>query len=466
MQIVPPGTQIDFVGKWRICLAISVALLLISAAAIPWRGFRLGIDFAGGTEVQVRFPDDSAIDEGTIRSAVTDLGISEPSVVRFGSLGVNEFLIRFRGGLEGTNAAWLDPLRDTLAEAGGSVSIERVEFVGPRVGAELRRDGLYALGIACLLILVYIAFRFSARFAPGAVVALVHDVSITSGIWILLGNEFDLRVLAALLAIVGYSLNDTIIVYDRIRENMELRTKHDLPEVLNRSVNQTLSRTILTSRRHGNRDPGGDLFVGLHCRADPAAAGKLGRATGWPLGPNEGRKGLTRGCFHRSECAWERDPGLRACGGAGLGQGRLRRRAGRCLAGRSLPHLDGPVEYGPLLHDQAGSANVPLHRTAGLDLDPLRGAHVASDATDHDDALGFYVRRHVAVGADRELVFGQLDLALDPALDHEVLVAREIALDRDRFSDVGHFPSLAVGFVGSSCEGATRRRILTARGGP
>jgi preprotein translocase subunit SecF len=247
MQIVPPGTQIDFVGKWRICLAISVALLLISAAAIPWRGFRLGIDFAGGTEVQVRFPDDSAIDEGTIRSAVTDLGISEPSVVRFGSLGVNEFLIRFRGGLEGTNAAWLDPLRDTLAEAGGSVSIERVEFVGPRVGAELRRDGLYALGIACLLILVYIAFRFSARFAPGAVVALVHDVSITSGIWILLGNEFDLRVLAALLAIVGYSLNDTIIVYDRIRENMELRTKHDLPEVLNRSVNQTLSRTILTS---------------------------------------------------------------------------------------------------------------------------------------------------------------------------------------------------------------------------
>ena len=115
------------------------------------------------------------------------------------------------------------------------------------MGAELREDGLKAIAIACLLILIYIGFRFSVRFAPGAVVALIHDVSITSSIWILLGLEFDLRVLAALLAIIGYSLNDTIIVYDRIRENMELRTKYDVKEVLNLSVNQTLSRTLLTS---------------------------------------------------------------------------------------------------------------------------------------------------------------------------------------------------------------------------
>jgi preprotein translocase subunit SecF len=129
----------------------------------------------------------------------------------------------------------------------GPLKVDRVEFVGPRVGDELRRDGINALLIAGVLILFYVAFRFSTRFAPGAIVALVHDVGITAGIFVILGLEFDLKVLAALLAIIGYSLNDTIIIYDRIRENMELRTKHDLEDVLNRSVNQTLSRTVLTS---------------------------------------------------------------------------------------------------------------------------------------------------------------------------------------------------------------------------
>jgi preprotein translocase SecF subunit len=124
--------------------------------------------------------------------------------------------------------------------------IERVDFVGPKVGADLRRDGIYAIAIACLLILVYVGFRFSPRYAPGAVVALVHDVAITAGFFVLFGLEFDLRVLAALLAVLGYSLNDTIVVYDRIRENLALHTKYDLAEVLNRSVNETLSRTLLT----------------------------------------------------------------------------------------------------------------------------------------------------------------------------------------------------------------------------
>jgi preprotein translocase subunit SecF len=122
-----------------------------------------------------------------------------------------------------------------------------VEFVGPRVGGELRLDGRNALIIACLLILVYVAFRFSTRSAPGAVVAVVHDLAITGGILVILGVEFDLRILAAMLAILGYSLNDTIIIYDRIRENLDLRTSADLEEVLNTSVNQTLSRTVLTS---------------------------------------------------------------------------------------------------------------------------------------------------------------------------------------------------------------------------
>jgi preprotein translocase subunit SecF len=125
--------------------------------------------------------------------------------------------------------------------------VERVEFVGPKVGAELREDGIKALAISWLLLLIYIGFRFSIRFAPGAVIALIHDVLVTAAIWILLGLEFDLRMLAALLTIIGYSLNDTIVIYDRIRENMELRTKYDVKEVLNLSINQTLSRTLLTS---------------------------------------------------------------------------------------------------------------------------------------------------------------------------------------------------------------------------
>jgi len=122
-----------------------------------------------------------------------------------------------------------------------------VDFVGPRVGKELRRDGLLAVGVSCIFILIYIAFRFSTRFAPGAVIALFHDIVITAGVFVLLGREFDLTVLAALLAILGYSLNDTIIVYDRIRENMAIHTKHELAALLNLSVNQTLSRTLLTS---------------------------------------------------------------------------------------------------------------------------------------------------------------------------------------------------------------------------
>ena len=141
----------------------------------------------------------------------------------------------------------IDRLVAALGHTLGALELQRVEYVGPRVGAELRRDGLLSIGIACVLILGYVAFRFSTRFAPGAVVALLHDVGVTAGIFVIFGLEFDLRVLAALLATLGYSLNDTIIIYDRIRENMALRTKHDLVDVLNRSVNQTLSRTVLTS---------------------------------------------------------------------------------------------------------------------------------------------------------------------------------------------------------------------------
>jgi len=279
IQIVPSGTRIDFLGRWRLWASISLGLIFVSLAAIPLRGIRLGIDFAGGTEMLVRFPPEAAADVGTLRTVLSSCGIPEPNVIRYGE-GEPEFLMRFgalsdpgaveaaieRGecrvaqddllaldaALEGSGkddamGSVVDRLTLALREAIGPLEIERVEFVGPKVGDDLRRDGILSISIACLLILVYVGFRFSARFAPGAVVALLHDVLITAGVFVLLGMEFDLRVLAAILAILGYSLNDTIIVYDRIRENMTLHTKHDLAEVLNLSVNQTLSRTLLTS---------------------------------------------------------------------------------------------------------------------------------------------------------------------------------------------------------------------------
>jgi preprotein translocase subunit SecF len=281
LELVPAGTNIDFVGKRRVALALSLALVAVSAvAALPQvRGVRLGIDFAGGTEVLVAFPQSPEVSEGPIRQVVSACGIPESSVVRYGEAETPEFLLRFQAeqvaapagddtcpitaeqreqlerlreelGSEGgarDQGEIVDRLRYALANRIGPVEIERVEFVGPRVGAELRQDGLLAIFWACFFMLIYIGFRFSLRFAPGAVIALVHDIAITAGLFVIFGLEFDLTVLAALLAILGYSLNDTIIIYDRIRENMELRTKHDLPEVINRSVNQTLSRTALTS---------------------------------------------------------------------------------------------------------------------------------------------------------------------------------------------------------------------------
>ena len=279
-EIIPSGTHIDFIGKRRVAFAASGLLLLASLVAVLVEGVHLGIDFAGGTEVQVRFAGDGA-DEGAIRNVVGACGVADASVVRYGETDVAEFLIRFRasraelsheasvvdcpltdeqraklaavdkatgaevGALD--TSALVDRLTLALGNEIGALEVERVEYVGPRVGEELRRDGLFAILIACLLVLAYIAFRFTTRFAPGAVMALMHDVLVTAGMFVIFGLEFDLRVLAALLAIMGYSLNDTIIIYDRIRENIERHTKQDLLEVLNLSVNQTLSRTLLTS---------------------------------------------------------------------------------------------------------------------------------------------------------------------------------------------------------------------------
>jgi preprotein translocase subunit SecF len=251
IEIISPGTNFDFIGKWKWCMAGSLAIILAGLLAIPVLGLHWGIDFAGGIELQVHFAEGVSVDEGRIRDAVGGLGLGETSVVRFGEAGHESYEIRFAGAkaesAEERQGQVVDRIQAALADKIGKVSVDRVDFVGPKVGADLRRDGIRAFTIAFALILVYIAVRFSFQFAPGAVVALVHDVLVACAVWILMGQEFDLQVLAALLGIAGYSLNDTIIVYDRIREMMTMHTAQDLPDVINRSVNQTLSRTILTS---------------------------------------------------------------------------------------------------------------------------------------------------------------------------------------------------------------------------
>jgi preprotein translocase subunit SecF len=263
-ELVPPGTKFDFIGRWKICAVISAVVIAIGLVGLWKPGARLGVDFAGGSEMQVRFtgemPDDA---QARIRDVMASLGIQNDNVVRFGE--THDYLLKFpgerrleaepppsapagapAGGEVTAETDLILKLQDALREQIGPMEVERVEFVGPKVGEDLRTNGLRAIGISCLLVLIYIAFRFTPRFAPGAIVALIHDVAVTSAVWIVFQLEFDLRVLAALLAVLGYSLNDTIVVYDRIRENLALHTRSDLVDVLNRSVNETLSRTLLT----------------------------------------------------------------------------------------------------------------------------------------------------------------------------------------------------------------------------
>lgn len=269
-EIVPVGTNINFLGQRKIALAISIALIALGGIMAAVNGVEVGLDFAGGTEVQLLFSDGVAVDESKIRDVLKEQGFEAPQVVRFGEADIAEFNIKFKGVTDGSPAALavaaaqegvdgeqvavgleantqVMVLERAVGSSIGDFTEQRVEYVGPKVGAELREDGIRALLYSAIVILMYVAFRFSSRFAPGAVVAVVHDLAITAGILVLLGEEFDLRILAAMLAILGYSLNDTIIIYDRIRENMELHTKADLEETLNLSVNQTLSRTVLTS---------------------------------------------------------------------------------------------------------------------------------------------------------------------------------------------------------------------------
>jgi preprotein translocase subunit SecF len=244
MDFIKPDINVDFVSRRRIAIICSLVAALIGIGSLVLKGGPLyGIDFSGGTLVQVRF--DQAPDVGEIRKALGEAGLGS-SVIQ--SLGEDKVAIRLKSQ-EGQADSVSDDLFGILVNQFGQerVSLELVEMVGPQVGADMRRKGMLSILYAMVGILIYVTFRFQFRFALGAIAALVHDIMITVGVFSLFNKEFSLPVIAALLTIIGYSLNDTIVVYDRIRENIRRMPKEKLAVVVNNSINQTLSRTILTS---------------------------------------------------------------------------------------------------------------------------------------------------------------------------------------------------------------------------
>jgi preprotein translocase subunit SecF len=292
MQFIKPGINIDFVGIRKYAFAFSLTLIVISIVSlIIHKGPRYGIDFAGGTLIQVKFKKPVAIAQ--IKKGLKDMKITATSVQQFGEAANDEYLVHTDINTPATDNLSADVKQNLKAATGVPVEVRRVEMVGPRVGKELREKALYAIFYTLLLIAVYISGRFELKwtksgivvaaiigvvyllslfnvpvpylilasllvslaifwyfdfkYALGAIIALIHDVTITVGAFSVFDKEFTLPVIAALLTIIGYSLNDTIIVFDRIRENLRKYHKEPMATIINRSVNETLSRTILTS---------------------------------------------------------------------------------------------------------------------------------------------------------------------------------------------------------------------------
>ena len=243
MKLIKEKLNIDFMGKRKLAAIFSIILIVVSIVSLVVQGLNFGVDFTGGTLVEVGYTE--AADLESIRSALAASEVGEATVQYFG--GASDVLIRV-APREGSNTAEISgAILELLQADGQSLEMRRVEFVGPQVGEELTEDGGLAMIYALLGILIYVAIRFQIRFSIGAIAALVHDVMITIGIFSVIQMDFDLTVLAALLAVIGYSLNDTIVVFDRIRENFHKMRKITPVEVVNASLNQTLSRTIMTS---------------------------------------------------------------------------------------------------------------------------------------------------------------------------------------------------------------------------
>ncbi|MEE9537148.1 MAG: protein translocase subunit SecF [Desulfobacterales bacterium] len=292
MRFIKTETNINFIDKKNIAFYLSIACIAISLLSlIIHRGPRLGIDFSGGTLIQIKFTSATRIDD--IKSGLKSVGLGKSSVQQFGERADNEFLIRTESAYGGGEGFTSDIKKALASSAGDQVEIRRVDMVGPQIGEDLKKKALFAMFYALLFITIYISGRFELKwilsgvvaaaligavyifslfnvsipfligaallvtlvvfwflelkYAMGAIVALIHDVIITVGLFSIFDKEFTLPIIAALLTIIGYSLNDTIIVFDRIRENSRKHHKKPLEFIVNRSINETLSRTILTS---------------------------------------------------------------------------------------------------------------------------------------------------------------------------------------------------------------------------
>ncbi len=233
----------NFMGKSKLAIYLSITVVILSYLLLLTKGLNYGVDFAGGTIVQVKYDKVAPIDEMREKLKSNEL-FKDSSITEFGS--VNEVVIRMKTTTSDVKIDIGDVTREAL-KGTGNFEIRRVDIVGPKVGSELKEKGIMSLLLAIVGILVYVAFRFEWRFAVASIVALVHDVSIALGAISLVGLDVNLDVLAALLTILGYSLNDTIIVFDRIREGVVKAKNLDLTDIINESVTRTLARTTLTS---------------------------------------------------------------------------------------------------------------------------------------------------------------------------------------------------------------------------
>ncbi len=242
VSLIPTGTKIDFMQWRRFAGMASVALVALSAVLFLGLGLNYGIDFRGGILVEIR--TEGPADIGRLRSDLSSLNLGEVELQEFGE--PTDVLIRIERQA-GDEREQLKAVEVVKAALGAGVDYRRVEFVGPKVGAELIQAGITAVLLALGAMLVYIWFRFEWQFGVGAVIALMHDVILTIGVFSLLGLEFNLSTVAAVLTIAGYSINDTVVIYDRVRENLRKYKTLPIDDLLNLSVNDTLSRTILTS---------------------------------------------------------------------------------------------------------------------------------------------------------------------------------------------------------------------------
>lgn len=242
-HLIPQNTKINFIGKFPVFITFSVITLIILITGIQMKGLNYGIDFTGGTVLQVKFTPKQ--DAEAVRALMSELGDKEASVVGIGNAG-DEYLITTRT----VEAKGETPLKEKLTAKVGAdkLTVLSADVVGPKVGEELKGAALRSLFYSVILITIYIWLRFDARFAPGATIAMLHDLVMCTGFYLITGREFTITAVAALLTIAGYSVNDTIVVYDRVREMIKNGAdEHNMAGTINTAINQTLSRTVLTA---------------------------------------------------------------------------------------------------------------------------------------------------------------------------------------------------------------------------